>query len=91
MDWSEAPPETPTRAPGPVELYDSADQRSRLERALAALSERERAVFVLCELEDQPTRMVARALGITAITVRRHLGRARRRLQQILGPARQKG
>lgn len=62
------------------------EHRRRLERALEALSERERAVFVLCELEGLETRRVARTLGIAAVTVRRHLGRARGRLQRLLQP-----
>jgi RNA polymerase sigma-70 factor (ECF subfamily) len=57
---------------------------SRLEAALASLSERERAVFVLKELEGVETTEVARALGISSITVRRHLGLARERLQKKL-------
>ncbi|HXV77177.1 MAG TPA: RNA polymerase sigma factor [Candidatus Polarisedimenticolaceae bacterium] len=58
--------------------------RRRLEQALGVLSERERAVFVLVELEGLTTADVARSLGITTITVRRHLGRARRSLQKTL-------
>lgn len=76
--------ETPAAAAGPDDLAHRLDRRRRLERALDALSERERAVFVLCEMEGQPTRVVARGLGITSITVRRHLGRARARLQSEL-------
>jgi len=60
------------------------DLASRLEAALEALTERERAVFVLLELEGLDTLEVARALGITRITVRRHLGLARARLRAIL-------
>lgn len=60
--------------------------REALEAALDLLSERERAVFVLREMEGLETREVARSLGITSITVRRHLGRARRRLQAELSP-----
>ena len=60
------------------------DLRRQLELALAVLSERERAVFVLRELEGLSTREVARSLGITGVTVRRHLGRARRSLQKAL-------
>ena len=60
------------------------DLRRRLEAGLAALSERERAVFVLRELEGLETVEVARALRITAITVRRHLGLARERLRRLL-------
>ena len=60
------------------------DRRRRLEEALGVLSERERAVFVLCEMEGLAGGEVARALGISGVTVRRHLGRARRRLQTAL-------
>ena len=60
------------------------DLRRRLGLAMNVLSERERAVFVLRELEGLTTREVARSLGITGVTVRRHLGRARRSLQKAL-------
>jgi RNA polymerase sigma-70 factor (ECF subfamily) len=59
--------------------------RRRLEAALDVLSERERAVFVLREMEGLSSADVARSLGITQITVRRHLSRARRALQRKLG------
>ena len=55
-----------------------------LEAALDGLSERERAVFVLVELEGLERREAARTLGITTITVRRHLSRANGRLRTIL-------
>jgi RNA polymerase sigma-70 factor (ECF subfamily) len=76
--------ERPDEGPGPGWRLDRSDQRHRLERAMETLSERERAVFVLCEMEELPTGQVARALSISTITVRRHLGRARRRLQASL-------
>jgi RNA polymerase sigma-70 factor (ECF subfamily) len=60
------------------------ESRRRLEAALSALSERERAVFVLMELEGLETVAVAKSLGITRITVRRHLSRARSRLERHL-------
>ena len=60
------------------------DLRRQLEAALNVLGGRERAVFVLRELEGLSTREVARSLGITGVTVRRHLGRARRSLQRAL-------
>ena len=71
----ETPPEREGEAGRRLEL------REALEAALDLLSERERAVFVLREMEGLETREVARSLGITTITVRRHLGRARRRLR----------
>lgn len=61
-----------------------ADLRRRLESALPLLSDRERAVFVLREVEGLETHEIARALGITGITVRRHLSRARERLRELL-------
>ena len=60
------------------------DLALRLEGALIALTERERAVFVLLEMEGLEVADVARILGITRITVRRHLGLARSRLRTVL-------
>lgn len=70
----------PASAPGAD--ADRRALRAVLERAMDALTDRERAVFVLREIEGLDTPTVARALGITRITVRRHLGRARERLQR---------
>ena len=84
--WEPAHAESPDRRRGAEELIDLERRRQRLERTLERLSERERAVFVLCQLEELATREVARSLGISTITVRRHLSRARARLQEILGP-----
>ena len=64
---------------------DPGDVRRRLESALLQLTERERAVFVLREIEGLDTHEIARTLGITGITVRRHLGLARDRLRVLLG------
>jgi len=83
--WSEAV-EVLAQAPGgdPEEHAGQAALRRRLETALARLSERERAVFVLREIEGLETREVAWALGVSSITVRRHLGLARDRLRSLL-------
>jgi RNA polymerase sigma-70 factor (ECF subfamily) len=78
------PEQAADRGPGPEQRAGGRESALRLEQALKALSERERAVFVLCEMEELATREVARALQISSITVRRHLGRARRRLQELL-------
>jgi RNA polymerase sigma-70 factor (ECF subfamily) len=82
--WHPGLDDAPDRAPGPAERVAGLDRARLLEAALAHLSERERAVFVLCELEGLATGAVARALGISGITVRRHLGRARRHLREVL-------
>jgi RNA polymerase sigma-70 factor (ECF subfamily) len=68
----------------------SGDVRRRLEAALLQLTERERAVFVLREVEGLDTHEIARALGITGITVRRHLGLARDRLRGLLSGSEKK-
>jgi RNA polymerase sigma-70 factor (ECF subfamily) len=68
----------------PAEDVRQAELRRRLEAALLQLTERERAVFVLREIEGLETDEIARALGITGITVRRHLGLARDRLRVLL-------
>lgn len=84
------------RRPAPLdeqtlERSQPADERAalrdRLEDALGRLSARERAVFVLTEVEGCDTSEVGRMLGITSITVRRHLGRARDHLRRILEAA----
>ena len=60
------------------------DLARRLEAALDTLSERERAVFVLIEIEGVDRADAASALGINGITVRRHLGLAKVRLRLAL-------
>ena len=67
--------------PGAAERLDLA---RRLEAALALLSERERAVFVLVEMEGVDRGEVARSLGVSGITVRRHLSLAKERLRRAL-------
>ena len=74
--------------PTPDDRAMATDQARRLERALDGLSSRERAVFVLVELEQLTTKEAAKSLGINQITVRRHLGRARERLARLVAESR---
>jgi RNA polymerase sigma-70 factor (ECF subfamily) len=76
--------EQPDGAPGAEARLRGREEWRRLEEALGRISERERAVFVLCALEGLSPREVAKTLGITSITVRRHLGRARASLKRLL-------
>jgi RNA polymerase sigma-70 factor (ECF subfamily) len=76
--------------PGPAASVQGQELRRALESALELLSDRERTIFVLREVEGLESREVARALGITSITVRRHLSRARRRLREALGEGSEK-
>jgi RNA polymerase sigma-70 factor (ECF subfamily) len=57
---------------------------SQLEVALGKLSEKNRVVFVLVELEDLSSEEVAGLLQIPAGTVRRRLFQARRELQAAM-------
>ena len=58
--------------------------RSDILRSLAVLSPREREVLVLRDLEELDVRETARTLGCSAIAVRVHLSKARRKLREVL-------
>lgn len=60
--------------------------RQLLERAVAALPDTFRAVFVLREVEGMSVEDTAEALGIPAGTVKTRFHRARQRLQEALAP-----
>ena len=68
----------------PERNASSAQELMVLERALAKLGEKKRAVFVLVELEELSTEEAARALEIPPATVRTRLFHARRELQAAL-------
>lgn len=82
--------ETPDAAADPLAAARDRELRQALWRAMDDLSERERAVFVLKEMEGLETAEIARSLGVSTITVRRHLGLARRRLRRCLARMDQK-
>lgn len=71
-------------APAPSAVAAQAQQREILRRSLQVLAPRERAVFVLHEVDGEEVPAIARALRISRITVRRHLSRARARLRRLL-------
>jgi RNA polymerase sigma-70 factor (ECF subfamily) len=58
--------------------------RSDLETCLAALSPREREVFVLRDFEELDIRETARALGCSSVSVRVHLSSARRKIRDAI-------
>jgi len=93
LDWrgqsdqrrrEEAPWDDALDEVAPAPETGNLDLARRLEAALDTLSDRERAVFVLIEMEGIERADAARALGISGITVRRHLGLAKDRLRQAL-------
>lgn len=71
-------------SPGPDRAYAAAESIERLRGALAALSVREREVFILRDLEGQDSREVAAVLDITEGTVRSLSCLARKRLRELL-------
>ena len=56
-----------------------------LSDAVRQLPARQRDVFLLCHLDEQPPLDVAAALGMSPATVRVHLFRALRKLRKALG------
>lgn len=69
----------PPRAPGKI---DAAVERTIMERGLRALSEGERTAIVLRDVEGLSTREVAEAMGVTEVTIRSQISRARVKLQE---------
>jgi RNA polymerase sigma-70 factor, ECF subfamily len=74
----------PDRLPAPDDDAQRREVREALRLGLAALTPREREVFVLRDLEGVATRDAAATLGITEGTVRSLLTLARRRLRGLL-------
>lgn len=68
--------------PSPESEYGRTEVRAFLERAIDALPEPFRLTYVLREVQEMSTRDVADLLGISAITVKTRLLRARRRLRE---------
>jgi len=76
----------PTRLAGgtPESLAEWRQLQAIWDELAAALPPRQRAAFVLKEIEGIATRDVARALGCSPSTVRSHLAAARASLQEAL-------
>lgn len=74
-------------AEGPDRALLRSDVRTRLEDAIGALAPPYRAVLILRDLEGLTTAETAEALGITTITVKVRLHRARLALRRALAPA----
>jgi RNA polymerase sigma-70 factor (ECF subfamily) len=70
--------------PGPGQDLDHAELQRAFLRLAARLAPKQRATFVLKEIEGLDTAEVARVLGVTESTVRNHLLQARRVLREGL-------
>jgi RNA polymerase sigma-70 factor, ECF subfamily len=80
----ELPMSVPTKAPGPDRVTERVELRDRLQIALATLTEVQREVVLLHDLEGWKHREIAQLLEIPAGTVRSHLHYARKRLREVL-------
>ena len=76
LDFDAAAPGGPDESALPL--------RRLLDGALARLPERQRAAFLMREVEDLPFKDVAAALGVNEATARVHHLRARRALKELL-------
>lgn len=83
LDDAQEPAET---APTLEALLDD-ERGARLWRAVAALPSGQRTALILHYRDAQPVADVARALGVTAGTIKTLLFRARRRLREQLAAA----
>ncbi|NJN64381.1 MAG: sigma-70 family RNA polymerase sigma factor [Acidobacteria bacterium] len=77
-----SPPTTPND--GPHAPIEAADVRRAVLSAAGELTERERLVFLLRDVQGLDAATVGEALGITAVTVRRLSGNARAKVIEWL-------
>jgi RNA polymerase sigma-70 factor (ECF subfamily) len=75
---------TGSAAADPEAGQDRRELRAGIMRSLAALSPREREVFVLRDLEELDVRETSRVLGCSNLSVRVHLSAARRKLREAI-------
>jgi RNA polymerase sigma-70 factor (ECF subfamily) len=78
------PPEPVAPQPSPEEQLLAGERGRRIATAIEQLPERQRTVFTLCQVAEQSTSEVSRALGLREATVRVHLFRAVRKLRALL-------
>jgi len=71
-------------ADSPEELLLQSEHHDYLQDALGSLTPRERAAFVLRDLEDIPAEEVAHRLGCSQATVRSHIANARIKLKKYM-------
>lgn len=71
---------------GPDALLEGRELEQRVQRALASLSDRERAAFAMCRLEGMAYREIAFALGATEAAVKSLIHRATLAVARQLQP-----
>lgn len=76
----------PSPDPDPERLLLSSEMQKRVNEALAALSSRERAAFVLRHLEGRSTEEISQMLGMRSNAAKNTVFRAVQKLRQALRP-----
>ncbi|HSI60006.1 MAG TPA: sigma-70 family RNA polymerase sigma factor [Ideonella sp.] len=71
-------------APGPMDLLDSAQHGSRLQRALASLGSQERWVLALAYFRELSHSQIARETGLPLGTVKSLILRAQGKLRELM-------
>lgn len=83
-----APHETDTElvssGPSPLDVSTARETGENLQTALLALSEHDRAIVLLAEVEEWTASEIAAELGLSEGAVRARLSRARARLRQAI-------
>lgn len=77
-------PEPVAPQQSPEQMLLSSERGRQITAAVDQLPERQRMVFTLCQIAEQSTSEVSRALGLREATVRVHLFRAIRKLRTLL-------
>jgi RNA polymerase sigma factor (sigma-70 family) len=75
---------TPLTASVSDPTYEMPEPIADVLRALRTLSPKQRAVVILHDYADIPTKDVAKIMGVGQATVRVHVSQARRRLRRVL-------
>jgi RNA polymerase sigma-70 factor (ECF subfamily) len=78
--------EAKSEMPSPERLVLSGEMQRRVSRAMARLSERERAAFVLRHFEEWSTKEIGAALGLDEGAAKHSVFRAVRKLREALEP-----
>jgi len=74
--------------PSPASLYERTEIRERFHAALAGLSQRQRLIVELADIDGMSGVEIAAMLGVSQGTVRWHLHMARHALSKALAPLR---
>jgi RNA polymerase sigma-70 factor (ECF subfamily) len=88
LEWGRREPAEETALadgrPDPAQAAELSEQAGIVWKAMAELSPRQRAVFVICAVEARALAEAAASLGITTGSAKRHLSRAREKLRHRL-------